>query len=58
MPEDMTFMEKVKDAARAYGRAYKEGLGMRSDDKEEDKSEMKRVTYRQKRPAESRRAKR
>jgi hypothetical protein len=58
MPEDMTFLEKVKDAARAYGRTYKEGLGMRSDDKEEEKSETKRGAYRQKRPAETRRAKR
>jgi len=43
---------------RAYGRAYKEGLGMRSDEKEEEKTEMKRGAYREKRPAQMRRAKR
>jgi len=58
MPEDMTLVEKIKDAARAYGRAYKEGLGMRSDEKEEEKTEMKRGAYREKRPAQTRRAKR
>ena len=58
MPEEMTLVEKIKDAARAYGRAYKEGLGMRSDDKEEEKTEMKRGAYREKRPAQMRREKR